>query len=107
MRIAALVWLVSALALTSPPATAGDAVAGRQKALQCQGCHGLDGLSKMPGAPHLAGQPVEYLTKALDEFRKGVRQNEMMSVVARMLADADIQDLAAYYGGLEITVKMP
>jgi mono/diheme cytochrome c family protein len=32
---------------------AGDIAAGRRKALQCQACHGLDGLSKLPDAPHL------------------------------------------------------
>ncbi len=32
----------------------------------------------MPEAPNLAGQTEEYLVKALNEFRSGARQNEMM-----------------------------
>ncbi len=91
------------------PATAtraaGDAAAGRQKALACQTCHGLDGLSKLPQAPHLAGQPEQYLAKALDDYRKGARKNEMMSLVAPALSDQDVADLAAYYAGIAIEVK--
>jgi len=35
----------------------GDVKAGAQKirTLQCQSCHGKDGISKLPGAPNLAG----------------------------------------------------
>ena len=58
------------LALTSLPARAGDAAAGRRKALQCQACHGLDGLSKLPEAPNLAGQPEPYLSRRSTNFAK-------------------------------------
>jgi len=95
------------VAPASPSLAAGDAAAGKRKALACQTCHGLDGLSKLPEAPNLAGQPEPYLVKALDEFRKGVRKNEMMSIVAQSLSDADIADLAAYYTAIEITAKPP
>jgi cytochrome c553 len=92
------------LALLSPAAqAAGDAAAGRRKAVQCQTCHGLDGLSKIPEAPNLAGQPELYLVKSLNDFRQGVRKNEMMSIVSQALSDADIADLAAYYAAIEIS----
>jgi cytochrome c553 len=84
---------------------AQDAAAGRQKALQCQACHGLDGLAKIPGAPHLAGQVQEYLVAAMRDYRSGARKNEMMTVVMRQLTDADIEDLAAYYASLEPKAK--
>ena len=55
---------------------AGDLKAGRQKALQCQACHGLDGLAKIPGAPHIAGQVEDYLVKRRRrESRGGERSN--------------------------------
>ncbi len=97
------------LALTSLLARAGDvaAAAGRMKALQCQACHGLDGLSKRPDAPNLAGQPEPYLVKALEDFRHGIRKNDLMSLVVRPLSDADVADLAAYYSAIEITAKPP
>ena len=81
--------------------------AGRRKALQCQTCHGLDGLSKLPEAPHLAGQPERYLVKSLDEYRKGMRNDEMMTLVVKDLSDQDIADLAAYYSAIEISAKSP
>lgn len=96
------------LALTSLSAhAAGDPAAGRRKAAQCQTCHGLDGLSKLPEAPNLAGQPEAYLVKALDDFRHGVRKNEMMTIVVKPLSDADVADLAAYYSAIAITAKPP
>src|SRR5262245_18954696 len=79
----------------SAAAAAGDVAAGRRKALQCQTCHGLDGLSKLPEAPHLAGQPEQYLFKSLNEYRSGARKNDMMSLVAPALSDQDVADLAA------------
>ena len=86
---------------------AGNVTAGRQKALQCQTCHGLDGLSKMPEAPNIAGNPEQYLVRQLNAFRKGERKNEMMSVVVQPLSDQDVADLAAYYAAIEVTVKVP
>ena len=81
-------------------ATAGDSAAGKKKALQCQTCHGMDGLSKLPEAPNLAGQVEAYLAKALGDYKSGERKNDMMSVVAPALSEADIADLAAFYAGL-------
>ena len=99
---------VAALLLaTAAPAGAGGVAAGRRKALACQACHGLDGLSKLPDAPHLAGQPERYLVKSLDEYRKGVRKNELMMLVVKDLSDQDIADLASYYGAIEISAQPP
>jgi cytochrome c553 len=90
-----------------PAAAAGDAQAGRQKALKCQACHGLDGQAKLPDAPNLAGQNPIYLAKALQDYRSGARRNEMMSVVVHPLTDQDIADLAAYYAAIPVTVGPP
>jgi cytochrome c553 len=86
---------------------AGNVTAGRQKALQCQTCHGLDGLSKLPEAPNLGGQPEPYLVKSLNDFRNGVRKNDMMSLVAQPLSDQDVADLAAFYAAIEVTTRPP
>ena len=93
--------------IASMPAGAGDVAAGRRKALACQTCHGLDGLSKLPEAPHIAGQPERYLVKSLDEYRKGERKDEMMTLVAKNLSNEDIADLAAYYSAIEVTATPP
>jgi cytochrome c553 len=86
---------------------AGNVATGRRKALQCQTCHGLDGLSKLPEAPNLGGQPEPYLVKSLNDFRQGVRKNDMMSLVVQQLSDQDVADLAAFYAAIEVTTKPP
>jgi cytochrome c553 len=87
-------------AMSDAAFAAGDVKAGRAKASACAACHGIDGMSKLPEAPNLAGQTEEYLVKALNDFRSGERKNEMMSMMAKTLSDADIANLAAYYHSL-------
>jgi cytochrome c553 len=88
--------------------SAGDVKAGRTKALMCQACHGLDGLSKTPDAPNIAAQIEPYIVAQLQAYKSGARKNDAMSVVAPSLSDADIEDLAAYFSAIEINVvKMP
>ncbi|HEY6518199.1 MAG TPA: cytochrome c [Roseiarcus sp.] len=89
-------------------AEAGDAKAGRQKAESvCAVCHGADGLAKIPEAPNLAGQTENYLIEQINAFKSGDRKNEMMSVVVQDLSPDDIENLAAYYSAIEISVKAP
>jgi len=95
------------IASGSAALAAGNVTAGRQKALACQTCHGLDGLSKLPEAPSLAGQPEPYLVKSLNDYRRGIRKNDMMSIVVEQLKDQDVADLAAFYAAIEVTVKAP
>jgi cytochrome c553 len=99
--------LAAAAVLCAVPAQAQSIKAGREKAIACQTCHGLDGLSRLPAAPNIAGQPVGYLERALRAFRSGQRQNPMMTVAARDLSDQDIRDLAAYYGAIKVEVTVP
>ncbi|RZS49955.1 cytochrome c553 [Variibacter gotjawalensis] len=99
--------VASVLAISTTAHAAGNAKNGRQKALQCQTCHGLDGLSKLPEAPHIAGQPEPYLIKSMTDFKNGTRQNDMMTFVAKELSDQDIADLAAYYASIELSVTVP
>lgn len=96
-----------AVASPSPPAEAADAAAGREKARQCRTCHGLDGIARIPIAPHIAGESRIYLETQLKAFRSGKRQHEIMSVIAKDLSDTDIADLAAWYASIEITATMP
>jgi cytochrome c553 len=83
----------------------GDAKAGRAKAESvCGVCHGVDGLAKIPEAPNLAGQSENYLIEQINAFKSGDRKNEMMSVVVQDLSPDDIENLAAYYSAIEISV---
>lgn len=88
------------------PASAQDASSGKAKAGMCATCHGPTGLSQLPNAPHLAGQPAIYLVEQLKNYRSGKRPNEVMAVIAKPLTDQEIDDLAAWYASIEITVKV-
>ena len=99
---------VCLLVATGSVCSAGDVKAGRAKALMCQACHGLDGLSKVPDAPNIAGQTEPYIVAQLQAYKSGLRKNDAMSVVAPSLSDQDIEDLAAYFSAIEISVgKLP
>jgi cytochrome c553 len=104
-----LIRLVVAMAALAScgAAMAADPTAGKQKARMCQVCHGLDGIARVPDAPHLAGESPIYLERQLKAFRAGERKDPQMTVVAKGLSDADIADLAAWYSSIEITAKMP
>lgn len=87
---------------------AGTVKAGHEKARMCEACHGLDGRSKVPEAPNLAGQIEGYMVAQLKAFKKGERKNEQMSVIVQALSLKEIDDLAAYYSAIEVTVgKIP
>ena len=85
------------LAFYAAPAAAG-AEEGRAKAQTCVACHGENGNSTNPAFPSLSGQPKQFIVSALYQFREGKRQNEIMSPMAAKLSNADMNDLAAYFG---------
>ena len=85
----------------------GDPAAGRKKAGMCRTCHGIEGLAKIPVAPHIGGEPADYVARQLMAFRDGTRIHEMMSVVAKGLDDQAIADLAAWYSSQQITASPP
>ena len=99
--------MFAAVAGLSAQAWAGSSERGRSKSHACVACHGVDGLSARPDAPHLAGQPAIYLREQLHLFRDGKRVTPVMSVVAKPLSDEDIEDLAEWYSSIEIQVKLP
>jgi cytochrome c553 len=81
--------------------------AAKAKAGQCFVCHGADGMAKVPDAPNLAGQNAGYLVKALNDYRSGKRENEVMSMMAKNLSDDDVALVAGYFSGIAVTVKAP
>ena len=89
------------------PVQAADAKAGQIKAGLCVTCHGAYGLSTMPNAPHLAGQPAIYIEEQLKHYRSGKRANEVMAVMAKPLTDQEIDNLAAWYASIPIEVGKP
>ena len=86
------------------PASAADAVAGKKKAAAtCAACHGIDGIAKLPEAPHLAAEQATYIIKQLKAFKSGERKHEQMSIIAGSLSDEDMADIAAWYAKIKVT----
>jgi cytochrome c553 len=79
-------------------AVTGNVANGKKKAEAsgCGGCHGEDGNGESPN-PRLAGQYENYLMKALEDYKTGIRKNAIMNGLAGALSKEDIHDLAAYY----------
>jgi len=75
----------------------GDAKAGEREAGRCAGCHSIDGNALNPNVPSLAGQPTEYLAKAMKDYRDGRRDDPMMTGAMSNMQDETIANLAAYY----------
>ncbi len=88
---------IAGTAISGPALAAGSAEAGQAKAVTCSACHGMDGNSLNPEWPSLAGQHESYITKSLQSFKSGARQNVLMSGMALPLTDEDIADLAAFF----------
>jgi len=76
---------------------APDVAAGKTKAVACQACHAA--INPNGDVPHLAGQRERYIAKELKAFKSGDRKNDLMSAIANQLSDADIENLAAFWGG--------
>ena len=88
-------------------AAQADVQAGRAKARMCAVCHGEFGVSMLPDAPNLAGQPEIYLAEQLKAYRSGKRSNEIMNIIAKPLTDAEIADLSAWFASIAIEAKPP
>nr|WP_111300877.1 cytochrome c [Paracoccus saliphilus] len=106
----AAIWLCgsAAWAQTTSPA-AGGLPADTALALTqtCRVCHGLDGVGTNPMIPNIGGQSPEYLSKQLQDFRAGRREDPQMSIIARDLSDEDIAGLAAWYASVKASFEMP
>ena len=107
-RAAAALFAGLPLAVAAGSALAADPAAGKAKVSgMCAVCHGVDGLAKVPDAPHLAGENAQYIIRQLEAFQSGERQHEQMSIIAQGLSAEDIANVAAWYASLKISVEMP
>lgn len=88
--------VIAASALIGMQATArADSI--EEKAAVCSGCHGENGTPIEKAIPVIWGQQEGYLYLQLRDFKKGARQNEVMSQVVSDLTRDDMLDLAAYF----------
>lgn len=96
----ALSTLCCLLVATAPAAAAGDPAAGRDKASNCIGCHGVTSYSNVYptySVPRLGGQYPDYIVAALQAYKNGDRKHTTMHAQAADLSDQDMQDIASYF----------
>jgi len=98
-RTRCAVFVALAIGVLSGTAQARDYEAGKKKVEEvCKACHGTDGNTPLtPETPRLGGQYYEYLVHSLQAYRKGARENPLMSPMAKPLTDAEISDVAWYF----------
>lgn len=102
----ALASLMTVAGLLALPVNAvgGDPEAGRYTAQTCLGCHGVDGYTNVYPTyhvPKLGGQNAQYIIDALEAYRDGDRDHDLMQAHARSLTDEQIRDIAAYFENAE------
>ncbi|PKM11600.1 MAG: cytochrome c family protein [Gammaproteobacteria bacterium HGW-Gammaproteobacteria-3] len=83
-----------------PSPAKGDAGIGEKLAESCLSCHS-EGPDAASNIPRLAGQYGNYLVKAMKEYQSGKRNNALMQAMVKDLSDNDLENISAYFAGLE------
>jgi cytochrome c553 len=63
----------------------------------CAACHGETGQAGVAGAPNLAGQRLDYLRSALQQYRDGRRDAPVMRAAIGPVSNAELDALARWY----------
>lgn len=96
----ALSTLCCLIVANAPAIAAGDPAAGRTKAGNCIGCHGITSYSNVYptySVPRLGGQHPDYIVAALQAYKSGDRKHSTMRAQAADLSDQDMHDIASYF----------
>ncbi|WP_031432869.1 c-type cytochrome [Methylomarinum vadi] len=73
---------------------------GKKIIPSCFVCHGSNGQGEKQDIPALSGQQPGYFINTLNEYKTGVRHNDIysrMRLIAQQLSEEDIKQLAQYY----------
>jgi cytochrome c553 len=91
------------------PATGRGAVIASQgipSAPACALCHAFDGTSDGTGAfPRIAALPADYFAAQMRDFASGIRDNAIMSPIAKSLTPEEVNSVATYYA--EVKAPFP
>jgi len=83
---------------TSKVAAPLDPVAaGKAAAAACAGCHGEAGVTSMAGTPNLVGFDEKYFVAAMNAYKSGKRQHDMMKTIAMSASETDVKHMALFY----------
>jgi cytochrome c553 len=68
-----------------------------EKVQLCVACHGENGVPQDKSVPVIAGQHQGYTYLQLRDYKRGTRQNEIMSPIAEAMERDDMMALAEYF----------
>jgi cytochrome c553 len=71
----------------------------------CIACHAIDGNSVVSVNPKLAGQHAAYITKQLNNFKSGLRENAVMAGMVASLTEKDMINLGYYFSEQDILLS--
>ena len=97
--------LFAAFVATSLSAERVSAASIETKAQLCASCHGEHGVPSDPTVPIIWGQQAAYIQNELNAYRNGDRESQIMSSIVESLSDAEISQIAAYFGDAEWPVR--
>jgi cytochrome c553 len=87
-----------------PDALDGGAAAPPIAVEACARCHGVDGRARGAGAfPRLAGQRLDYLTRAMAAFADGRRHSGIMEPLARRYVGEGLQEALRHYASMPLS----
>jgi len=90
--------LFAANSLSAADKLAGDIESAKKIVNNlCIACHAIDGNSAIPSNPKLAGQHADYLSRQLEYFKKGIRENAVMQGMVANLSTKDFDNLGLYF----------
>ncbi len=101
----ALVNVAAYYATLDPPQPSANAAplkpeplaAGEAAAKACGGCHGEKGVSKIAGIPSLVGMDPKYLVGAMQAYKSGHRNNNVMKAMLASVSDDNFNNIALFY----------
>lgn len=107
MRKNALISIFMVGLVAAPAVVMADASVP-EKAQLCASCHGPAGTKPiLPDYPIIGGQYPDYLKRALEEYKSGVRKNAVMNAQAAQLSKEEIKQLSQYFGAQESPLYTP
>lgn len=80
--------------------TSSRPMTGQAWGERCDKCHGPQSANPSMVSPRIDGQPEAYLTKALKDYRSGMRPQSAMHAMGEPLSDADIQAISKFYAAI-------
>lgn len=101
MRNSLNILVLSALMALSQVLCAGAAADAEVLSLNCNGCHGPEGVSAGISIPSIAGLNFRYFMRTMLKFRKGERASTIMDRIVRGYEISELRKISRYFAALE------